>query len=240
MQKKYTSNNALIDIKMTSKKTWNTIKEILNKNKNKEELPNYFIADDTPVSDRKTIADKFNKFFINIGPELSSKITCNTTKSFTNYLTNPSPIDFSFSSVNSDTIKQIINKLKPKTTSGFDKLSNKLLKEIKDEIAEPLSLIINQSINNGIFPDKLKIAKVIPIYKKGENNRFDNYRPISILPSVSKVFERVIHNQLHTFLTNSKIYYDSQYGFRKLHSTELATLELIDRILFDMDKMNLL
>ena len=96
--------------------------------------------------------------------------------------------------VNSDSIKEIINKLKNKSTSGCNNLSNKLLKLIKDDIAEPLTVIINQTFSSGVFPQKLKIAKVIPVHKNGDRHTFNNYRPISILPSVSKVFERVMHN----------------------------------------------
>ena len=217
------------------KKTWNTIKEIINKNKPKDDIPNTFIVDNTPVTNINTIAHEFNKYFVNIGPKLANSIRSPPDKNFTDYLVNPAPINFTFKSINADTVKNIINQLKPKPTSGSDKLSNKLLKEIKDIVAEPLCIIINQSFHSGIFPDELKMAKITPVFKKGENNVFSNYRPISILPSVSKVFERVMHNQLHSFLTNSKLYYNSQYGFRTSHSTELATLELIDRITHKMD-----
>jgi hypothetical protein len=87
----------------------------------------------------------------------------------------------------------------------------------------------------GIFPNKLKIAKVIPLYKKGDDSIFDIYRPISILPSISKVFERTMFNQLHEYFYKNKLYYSSQYGFREKHSTELAALELVDRITNEMD-----
>ena len=114
-------------------------------------------------------------------------------------------------------------------------MSNKILKIISDEIAEPLTIIINQSFKTGLFPNNLKIAKVVPIYKKGEVHLLDNYRPISILPSVSKVVERVMHNQLHEYFSNENIYYSSQYGFRTKHSTELAAIELVDRIINSLD-----
>ena len=84
-------------------------------------------------------------------------------------------------------------------------------------------------INTGIFPDKLKIAKVIPIYKKGD------YRPMSLLPSIFKVFEKVIFKQLYSYFENEKIFNAGQYGFKSGHSTELAVLEIIDRITIDMD-----
>ena len=99
-----------------------------------------------------------------------------------------------------------------------------------------MTLNINQSLTTGIFPHKLKIAKIIPIYKKDKIDVLDNYRPISLLPSISKIFEKVIYTQVYAYFQNKKLFYDSQYGFRKKHSTELATLELTDRVLKEMDK----
>ena len=81
---------------------------------------------------------------------------------------------------------------------------------------------------NRVFPEKLKIARVLPIYKKNDNTVFDNYRPVSVLPSLSKIFEKVIFNQLYKYFNDNHLFFDSQYGFRTKHSTELAALELID------------
>ena len=88
-------------------------------------------------------------------------------------------------------------------------------------------------LNTGIFPDNF--AKVVPLYKKGVDGLFTNYRPISLLPSVSKMFERVIFNQLILYFDRYKLLYKSQYGFRKNHSTEFAALEFIDKIIHSMD-----
>lgn len=91
-------------------------------------------------------------------------------------------------------------------------------------------------LKTGIFPSQLKIAKVMPLHKKNNKNLFENYRPISILPSISKVFERVIYNQLYEYFDINKLFFSHQYGFRKLHSTELAALELSDLITNYLDK----
>ena len=87
-----------------------------------------------------------------------------------------------------------------------------------------------------MFPDKLKIAKVIPIHKKGDATVFNNYRPISLLPAISKVLEKIIYDKLSCYLNDSKLLFNNQYGFRSMHSTEYAALELIDRIIKQMDK----
>ena len=118
----------------------------------------------------------------------------------------------------------------------MDNIPLKLLTKIGDIISTPLSLIVNQSLCSGSFPSKLKLAKVIPIFKKNDNKKFDNYRPISLLSSVSKIFERVVFNQLYNFLQEHNLLFESQYGFRKLHSTDLAALELIDRINKQIDQ----
>ena len=90
-------------------------------------------------------------------------------------------------------------------------------------------------LNTGTFPDKLKIAKVIPIFKKGDPSLFENYRPISLLPAISKVLEKKIALQLSSYFEKNKLLFDNQYGFRPKHSTEHAALELIDRITNKMD-----
>jgi hypothetical protein len=94
--------------------------------------------------------------------------------------------------------------MKPKSSCGVDGISMKILKILKHIIIKPLTLIINQSLTRGIFPDILKIGKVIPIFKKDEDNIFDNYRPISLLPAVSKKFERVMFNQTHNYFKEKK------------------------------------
>ena len=90
-------------------------------------------------------------------------------------------------------------------------------------------------LNSGIFPDDLKVAKVIPLFKKGKKEILDNFRPIYLLPSLFKLFERVIFNQINAYFTAHDLYYSGQYGFREKHSTQLAALELVDRITRDID-----
>ena len=98
----------------------------------------------------------------------------------------------------------------------------KLLKYLSPEIRDPLILIINQSMLTGIFPGKLKIAKVIPLFKKDDRLNMNNYRPISILPAISKIFERVVYNQLYEYFSSNKLFYEGQYGFRGYHSKHWA------------------
>ena len=124
-----------------------------------------------------------------------------------------------------------INKLPNKNSCGYDNLSTKIIKTLKGSLIKPLTLIINQILKTGVFPSQLKIAKVIPIFKKDDNKMFNNYRPISLLPVLSKVVEKVISSQINDFFKINNLFYDSQYGFRPGHSTEYAAIEITDRII---------
>ena len=111
----------------------------------------------------------------------------------------------------------------------------RLLKFLLPAVIKPLTIVINQSLATGIFPDELKIAKVMPFFKKDDITLMDNDRPVSLLTSTSKVFEKVVFTQLYEYFDKNNLLYSSQYGFRKKHSTEMAGLELTDRILKDID-----
>ena len=220
------------------KKTWKTIDETLNRRKNKSKFPSEFIVNNRSIADQKEIADQFNIFFSSIGSTLSDSIEiADSTLDFTDYLNNPTEHHFNFNTITESETLSIINKLKNKNSSGKDEISNKLLKSIKDEIAKPLTIIINQSLKTGVFPDALKIAKVKPLYKKGDNFCLNNYRPISLLPTISKIFERVMFTQLYSYLNANNLLSEQQYGFRSQHSTELACVKLVDYITTEMDNI---
>ena len=208
----------------------------MNKKKSKVEFPTYFLNNGKYVCGVKNIADKFNEYFTEIGPSLASEIDVSNKSPFNTYLTSPCTSSFHFQYTNPSGILKIIQGLKPKTSAGYDHLSSKVLKDIADIVSTPLSIIINQSLCSGIFPSKLKIAKVFPLFKKGDIQLFGNYRPISLLSSVSKVFEKAAYGQLYEYSSSHALFYDSQYGFRKYHSTELAALELVDRIHKEIDE----
>ena len=114
------------------------------------------------------------------------------------------------------------------------------MKNICPLILSPITLILNQSLSTGIFPDRLKIANIIPWYKKEDPHKLDNFRPISLLPAFSNIFEKAAFIQLYEyFVKKNNLWYKSQYGFRTFHSTELAPLEIIDIIGKDLDNRKL-
>ena len=109
-------------------------------------------------------------------------------------------------------------------------MSASILKQCIDTYIDPLTYLINLSINQGIFPSELKIAKVIPIYKSDDKQLIRNYRPISVLPFFSKIFEKIISNHLLNFIDSNNILYDNQFGFRKNHSTTHVIITLVERV----------
>ena len=134
-------------------------------------------------------------------------------------------------------VSNIINALKPKHSTGYDNLSMDFIKQIHDEICFPISIIINKSSVEGKVPDSLKIAEIIPVYKSKERkNIIDDYRPISILPPISKILEKTIHKRLYRFI--SKKFYKSQYGFRPKHSTTQAVAEFSIDVLDAFEEKN--
>ena len=229
-------NDLFSKFKFDSKKTWQHINDILCRKKVSKEMPDFFLVNDSPIYDGKQIADKFNDFFVSVGPSFSAKIPEPSGLSYKDYLKKNITSRFNFDLLQTSDILKAIQKLKTKTSYGYDGLSTKILKHISLPISPLLTIITNQSLFTGIFPEKLKIAKVIPLFKKGNDRLFDNYRPISLLPSISKVIEKIVYKQLYNYFVENNLIYDSQYGFRELHSTELAGLEITDRLTQSLDK----
>jgi hypothetical protein len=230
------------------KKTWKLLHEITSHKPKKTDPPSYFkktIERTTEsdgitlkITDDKTIANEFNNYFANVGPKLSSKIKYSGKKTVEYFLRAPTEKRFEFELTTDEKVLNLIKTLEPKTSSSYDNISAKLLLQLADMLHSVLRLIINKSLMTGIFPDKLKIAIVSPIFKGKETDphEFSNYRPISILPTLSKLFEKVVHKQLYEYLNNNNLLNNSQYGFRPNHSTEYAAMDFVDHALHDIDQ----
>ena len=162
-----------------------------------------------------------------------------TTRFIDEYLSNRTNTIFNFTGVNEECIDSIIKNMKSKSSTGFDNISNKLLKSAKDVLIKPLTLLMNQITHTGEFPKQLKIAILKPLFKKGNQSRFTNYRPISLLPSISKIFEHVMTSQLMEYFISKNLFCLQQFGFRPGHSTELAALKLVNHVITEMDIFNI-
>lgn len=234
------------------KNTWKLLNQVAGRKARKTELPSIFkqkIAGPKEESKQndpleiifdtnQSIADEFNKYFANVGSDLSEKIKYRGKKMVEYFLTAPITSKFKFEITTDKEILDVIGTLTPKDSSGYDNLSSKMLIQLSPIIHSPLRLIINQSLITGIFPDQLKIAVITPIYKgkNSDQHQFVNYRPVSLLPTLSKIIEKVVHKQLDAYMTKNELFNSSQYGFRKNHSTEFATIEIVDKIANEIDK----
>ena len=212
--------------KSNIKKTWSYINSILKGDKNKH-FPSQILINDKLITNSKDICDCFNSYFTNLGTNLTKGIP-----SSTNPLNNVNFLHHSvfFTPTNHFEIEKIINNLKI-TSPGYDDIHPKIIKQISMIIAMPLSHIINCSLISGIVPSKLKIAKVIPIFKNGHRDDMYNYRPISVLPCFSKILEKIIANRLLSFLLKYNILYDHQFGFIPGKNTTHAILSLVDYLI---------
>ena len=159
-------------------------------------------------------------------------------KRFSQYLPPPNQDSFFISPCSKEEIIEIISRFKPRKSAGPNRIPTKILGLLTDDISEHLSTIFNTSFATGIFAEKLKVAKVIPIHKKDSKLEYSNYRPLSPLSNIDKILEKLMHNRLMKFLTEQKILYLKQFGFRKNFSTAHPIINLIDSIenAFDQNK----
>lgn len=191
----------------------------------------------TKVSD---ICDCFNEFFANIGSILASQIpeSFHDIQSYDNLYTkhtDPAKL-LNFTPATLDEVSKIIDNLNPNTSTGLDGISCKALKSVKNLILDKLTTSINKCLERGYFPESLKIAKVSPIFKSGKKDDPGNYRPISVLPIMSKIFEKIIYNRLDQHLTSSNFLYKKQYGFRSHSNTLSACIDLVTTVKTKIDK----
>ena len=222
--------NACTQFKNNTKKLWSIINEVTRKTRNKSDLIEKITVENVDKFQSKEISNEFANYFSKIGKSYADKIPA-SNKSIDWYL---EKIPRNSRSVflkpcNETEIKNIINKLPNKKSSGFDGVSNVLLKSISSCLLQPLVIIFNNSLATGEFPTLMKHAEVVPLFKSGLRNFMNNYRPISLLLTLSKLLEKIVYVRVYDFLDVDQIY-SSQYGFRSKHSCENAITELISVI----------
>ena len=133
-------------------------------------------------------------------------------------------------------LKDAFFSLKINKSSGVNDASFNIIKKCFGVLCEPLTYLFQISLEKGVFPDDLKIAKVTPIYKAGDNSDVSNYRPISVLPCSSKILERLMYNRLYKYLKENNILYEKQFGFQSGYSTNNAIVQLVDKIYDSSEK----
>ena len=216
-------------IKGNMRQTWKTINNVLGRAQ-KQGLSNQFKRNTgTIITDPTVISNEFNDFFVNVGPALASQIH-NTGKNYYDYLNSPCQTSIFMKPIVETEIMKIISKFDQNKSAGHDDIGNFIVKKVANEICHPLALIFNLSLLTGNVPDQLKIAKVIPIFKKDDADIFSNYRPVSVLPCFSKVLERLVFNRCIEFIDKNNLLNEKQFGFRANHSTNMAIMQLVDKI----------
>jgi hypothetical protein len=185
--------------------------------------------DGTTVNDSKSIANKFNDFFVNIGFKLASKFT----PSCTSRINVKSPASsFHFKPFTLNKVNKILNSLSISKASGLDGISVRLLKEGSPALADKLLHIFNLSISTGSVPKVWKIKRVSPIFKSGNKDEAGNYRPVSVASIIThEIFEKLVYEQMMTFILGNKILHSNQSGFRSGFSTSSAALDVKEHII---------
>ena len=209
------------------KKTWETLNEILGKAKKSKEVDQINI-NGVSEKDPKLIANHFNSFFTKVGQEISDTVppVAKQPEEYINYLT-PVP-DLQLGNTTPEHVLKIIKKFQPKYSCDSQGVSTKMVKFIGAEIAIPLSHIFNLSLQSGQFPSALKQCRVIPIFKSGNKLECDNYRPISLLSSISKVLEKIVAEKLVQHLLFNDLLCHHQYGFLPNRSTEHNLMQIVN------------
>ena len=187
------------------------------------------IVDGNTFTNKKEIANKLNDYFVNIGPKLASKLP-NPTKKLTDFLPPRMLNSVHMPPTDIQEVTKILKSLDTNTSPGPDSIPPIAVKSATVFIAPTLTYLINASLSIGVFPDELKLAKVTPIYKSGDTTSPNNYRPISMLNILSKIFESIIAVRLQSYLESISFFYVNQFGFRKNHSPALAISFLVDQI----------
>ena len=232
-EKKYHADR-IMENKHNSRKFWSIIKNIINRKKKSKFQEKFKLNDGSYTADMKIICESFNDFFINVGLSLSKKIP-NQNCSLDQFIKMKAVYSVYLEPVTESEIRELVTSLKS-AAPGYDNLRSSILKLSLPFICTPLTYISNLSLQEGVFPDELKIANVIPLFKSDDPELFNNYRPVSVLCSLSKVFERIMYNRLRNFLDEYKILFSYQFGFRKSHSTYMALMTLMDNLINFLDK----
>ena len=189
------------------------MKEITGKKKTKfDNLPKMLKTETEFIRDQKQIAHELNNFFTNIRQNLANKIPI-VQKSFETYLTRNDNL-IENTELSFEEFKKAFKSLQRNKACGIDNINSNIIIDSFEEIKQPLFQVLKNSIDEGIFPDSLKIAKVSPIFKSGDASLLGNCRSISVLPVFSKILERIMYNRLYSFFNSNNLFFSKQFCFQ--------------------------
>lgn len=221
------------------KKMWNLVNTLANNKIKQRCAPPKLLIDSKFVTEPNHICQIFNNYFATIGSMLANEIPKPFHDENTQALPKtPIQNNYKMSQFKPCTeieIMKIIDSLDPNCSTGLDGINTKAIKCIKVLIANPLTKCFNKLLHDGEFPDSLKMARVTPIFKSGSTTDPGNYRPISVLPVISKILEKILYNRLEVYLDSINFISDRQYGFRPKSNTLTATIDLVTKIKQNID-----
>ena len=217
------------------KKTWKGINNLLNRPGNLKVSDIFLNIDGKLFTDQKIVVDKMNNYFVNVADNLAKKIP-RTNQSHNDYLKNPNTHSMYLTEIASDEIHKIIQDMGINKSGDIYGNNPNLIKHGGPVLIAILTLLFNKSIDQGIFPNALKLSKIVPIHKGDSIFEVSNYRPISLLPIFSKILEKLMYSRVIDFITKYNILYSNQYGFQKCMSTEYAINSLLHNIVESMNQ----
>lgn len=214
---------------------WNILNSIIRNDSGHTNYPQYFNDNNIKNYNIDDVVNSFNNFFVNVGPNLAANIPVSTEEENESCIKS-NPCSMFLTAVEECEIIEITDKCSNKMSTDCNDIDMKLVKQIIGGISKPLTFICNLSFQTGNFPNNMKIAKVIPLYKSGDKHSFTNYRPVSLLPQFSKILEKLFNSRLDAFIEKHSLLNNSQYGFRANRSTAMALMESIEEITDAIDE----
>ena len=221
-----------------TRKVWNILKTVAKGSSCKAELPKQFTDSyGRVISKSSDIAESFNNFFVSVGEELQNEISKSTCSPLDHVRHHDSQILQELQHTNVTELHHIIKDMK-NVGAGVDGINGNIFKKTYSSITSQLVHLVNICLSKGTFPDNMKLAVVKPIYKTGNKNSMSNYRPISILPYISKILEKIIYNRISEYLSDEHILSPNQFGFQRTLSTYMPMLLLQEQITKALEKGN--
>lgn len=232
--KKMANANFIKKSENKSKAVWSVIKAELGAHKTNHYFPNLKV-DDKVITDGMEIVQYFNNMFLNTVDNINVRPNRTDAVRFVSKYGKPQ-VEFDFKHVSVNKVSKTFKSLNSKTSSGCDGIPVNIMIRAAKYISIPICCIINQCFEEGLFPNQLKFAEVKPLFKKGDRENPGNYRPVSILNSFSKIFEKVANNQISSFFETNFIFSSNQYGFRPDLNTNKAISHLLNHIARGLDE----
>ena len=219
--------------KSDPKQTWKILKQTSGRG-NKSAVIEQIIFNDQVLNEKQDIAEACNQYFASVGNKLTDQIQPSQDNPIWHI-----PVGkerFQFKQIKPAKVNTVLGKLKNGKATGIHNIPNKSLKLSKDIIASSLTAIFNACIKERIFINDFKTGKVSPVFKSGRKDLPGNYRPITVLPTIARVFVRIVYEQIYSFLTTNNFLSRRQWGFRSLRSTVLALSDCTNEWLLNIDQ----